>query len=157
MGLDFLISFSLTSSFKTFFFGLLAVAPSPLAHGPSSPGPAAPRHPAPDLNLLDLLDHRFPAPWSPNPGPQLLPLGLEESQDNIQFKALAGQAKSSPRHLGIDKCNNCSYNFPLLEVRTHAGITFQWNQCEKAFTQKVCLSPHMQFVLKSVSLQQMHI
>ena len=82
---DFLISFSLTSSLKTFFFGLSAVAPSPLAPGPSSPGPAAPQHPAPVLNLLDLqlLDHGFPAPWSPNPGPQLLPLGLEEGQDNI--------------------------------------------------------------------------
>ena len=137
----------------------MAVAPSPLAPGPSSPGPAAPRHPAPDLILLDLqlLDHGFPAPRSPNPGPQLLPLGLEEGQDNIQVKALAGKAKSSPGHLGIEKCYNCSYNFPLLEVRTHSRITFQWNQCEKAFTQKVCLSPHMQFVLKLVSLQQMHI
>ena len=60
MGLDFLISFSMTFSFKAFFyFGLSAVAPSPLAPGPSSQGPAAPRHPAPDLNLLDLqlLDH----------------------------------------------------------------------------------------------------
>ena len=65
IGLDFLISFSLTYSFKTFFyFGLTAVDPSPLAPGPSSLGPAAPRHPAPDLNLLDLplLDHGFPAP-----------------------------------------------------------------------------------------------
>jgi hypothetical protein len=55
MGLDFLISFSMTFSFMTFFyFGLLAVAPSPLAPGPSSPGPAVPGHPAPDLKLLDL-------------------------------------------------------------------------------------------------------
>ena len=119
-----------------FFFLLLAVALSPLAPGPSFPGPAAPRHPAPDLNLLDLqlLDHGFPAPWSPNPGPQLLPLWLEEVQDNIQVKALAGQAKSSTGNLRIEKCNNCRYNFPLLEVRTHSRITFQWNQCAKAFT-----------------------
>ena len=80
----------------------------------------------------------------------------------MKVKALAGQAKSSPGHLGIEKCNNFSYNFPLLEVRllevrTHSRITCQWNQCEKAFTQKVCLSTHMQFVHKSVSLQQMHI
>ena len=87
----------------------------------------------------------------------LLPLGLEEGQDNVQVKALAGQAKSSLGHSGIEKYSNCSYNFPVLEVRTHSIITFQWNQCEKAFTQKVCLSPHIKFVLKSVSLQQMHI
>ena len=160
MGLDFLISFSLTSSFQTFFYFVLsAVASSPLVPGPSSPGPAAPRHPAPDPNLLDLqlLYHGFPAPWTPNPRPQLLPLGLEEVQDNILVKALAGQAKSSPGHLGIEKCNNCSYNFPLLVVRTHSRIKFQRNQSENAFTQKVCLIPQMQFVLKSVSLQQMHI
>ena len=51
IGLDFLISFSLTSSSQTsfFYFGLSAEAPSPLA-----PGPAAPGHPAPDFKLLDL-------------------------------------------------------------------------------------------------------
>ena len=56
MGINFLISFSLTSSSQTFFFyfGLPAVAPSPLAPGPSSPGPAAPGHPAPELKLLKL-------------------------------------------------------------------------------------------------------
>ena len=57
---------------------------------------------------------------------------------NIQVKALAGKATSSPGHLGIEKCDNCSYNFLLLEVRTHSRIPFQWNQCEKAFTQKAC-------------------
>ena len=64
MGLDFLISFSFTSSSQTFFFyfGPLAPwppAPSPLAPGPSSPGPAAPGHPTSDLKLLDLTDFQL--------------------------------------------------------------------------------------------------
>ena len=64
MGLDFLISFSLTYSSRTFYFYFgppapWPPAPSPLAPGPSSPGPAAPGHPASDLKLLDLMDFQL--------------------------------------------------------------------------------------------------
>ena len=73
-------------------------------------------------------------------------------QNSIIIKALAGQAKYSPGHLGIEKCKNCSYHFSLGKnlkghiIRTHSRIKFQCNQYEKAFTQKGCLSAHIQFV-----------
>ena len=113
----------------------------------SSSWPQAHRSPAPRTPA-----HIFPAPWSPTPGPQLLPLGLEEVQDNVKIKTLAGQAKYSPGHLRIENCNNCSYNFSSRKnlkdhiIRTHSRRKCQCNQCEKAFTQKGCLSAHMQFV-----------
>ena len=69
IGLDFLISFSLTSSSWNFFYSYFFLyfrppaswppAPSHLAPGPSSPGPATPGHPASDLKLLDLMDFQL--------------------------------------------------------------------------------------------------
>ena len=70
---------------------------------------------------------------------------------------MARTAKFSPVSEQIEKCDKCSFKLSRKHLkdnvnRTHQEITFQCDQCEKAFTEENPLQSYVQFVNKTYQL-----